>query len=362
MRRGAIDFDELTRLLSVRIEDFCRSYLPQGVKEGREWKVGSVEGEKGRSMSVCLSGARAGVWQDFSNPHRDNRGDALDLVTQVLFQGDKKQAVKWARSYVGLDGDQALLRKTRAAAKKRAEDESKPDQKRAEARGRAKALWLGSSPDVIGSPVDEYLKGRGIDLEAFDRLPGALRYKDRCWESQTESHMPAMVAAIIDEHGHASTHRTYLARDGAGRWGKAALKSPRKVYCGFRGGFIPLSRGASGKPLRQAATGETVIVTEGVEDGLIAALAMPEFRVVASVSLGNMASIMLPAAIGTVVLVMDNDTGRAGENQAKALDAALGFHTGQGRTVKVVRVPQGKDLNDYLNALGDDGDDEGGGA
>lgn len=357
-RRGAIDFDELRRLLAARVEDFCRAYLPNGVREGREWKVGSIQGEKGRSMSICLRGARAGVWQDFSDASADSRGDALDLVAQVLFGGNKSEAVKWARAYVGLDGNSDLLKKTRAVARRRAADEDKPDQRRAEARGRAKSLWLSSDPDILDTPVDRYLLGRGIDLRAFERLPGALRYAARCYERETGGFMPALVAAITDPSGHASTHRVYLKRHEDGRVTKADLKSPRKVYCGFRGGFIPLWRGASGARMGQAPAGETIIITEGIEDGLVAALAMPEFRVVASVSLSNMATIELPDQIGTVVLMLDNDTGRAGEMQAKAVDAAIGFHTARGRVVKTARVPLGKDLNDYLLAL-TQGDEEG---
>ncbi|WP_205191558.1 toprim domain-containing protein [Burkholderia sp. LMG 13014] len=50
--------------------------LPNGKKHGREWKVGSVDGEAGSSLSVCTAGAKRGVWKDFST---GSGGDMLDL-------------------------------------------------------------------------------------------------------------------------------------------------------------------------------------------------------------------------------------------------------------------------------------------
>ena len=53
----------------------------------------------------------------------------------------------------------------------------------------------------------------------------------------------------------------------------------------------------------------------------------------------------LPEFIKTVVLLRDND----GDNAAsrKAFDRAVWWFRGQSKTVKVINVPVGKDLNDY---------------
>ncbi|PXX15870.1 twinkle protein [Paraburkholderia tropica] len=65
---------ELAALMADNAQQVVEHLLPNGRKSGKEWKVGSVAGEKGNSMSVCLSGAKRGVWKDF------NSGDAGDLL------------------------------------------------------------------------------------------------------------------------------------------------------------------------------------------------------------------------------------------------------------------------------------------
>jgi len=72
---------ELAEYLSQRAEDVCQWLLPNGKKYGREWKVGSVNGEEGQSLAVCLAGDKRGIWADFSN--QDKSGDLIDLICEV---------------------------------------------------------------------------------------------------------------------------------------------------------------------------------------------------------------------------------------------------------------------------------------
>lgn len=65
---------DIARQLAERAEDVCRHLLPNGVRRGREWKVGSVHGEAGDSLGVVLSGNKAGVGQDFAT------GETFDLI------------------------------------------------------------------------------------------------------------------------------------------------------------------------------------------------------------------------------------------------------------------------------------------
>ncbi len=58
-----------------------------------------------------------------------------------------------------------------------------------------------------------------------------------------------------------------------------------------RGGAVNLWRGASGMPIKPAPEGESVHLTEGIEDGLTVAISAPVVRVLAAVSLANMAAL-----------------------------------------------------------------------
>lgn len=71
---------ELSQRLSEQADKVSRELLPNGSKEGSEWRCGSVGGEPGKSLGVHLTGSKAGVWSDFS---AGTSGDLLDLWMAV---------------------------------------------------------------------------------------------------------------------------------------------------------------------------------------------------------------------------------------------------------------------------------------
>ncbi|MDM9985346.1 toprim domain-containing protein, partial [Bartonella henselae] len=72
--------------------------LPQGRKRGNDWVVGNTRGEAGQSLSVCLSGSKAGLWYDFAE---GSGGDLLDLWCAV--KGiNLSQALEEARTLLNL--------------------------------------------------------------------------------------------------------------------------------------------------------------------------------------------------------------------------------------------------------------------
>ncbi|EJF83742.1 toprim domain-containing protein [Candidatus Bartonella washoeensis] len=72
--------------------------LPKGQKRGNNWIVGNTRGEPGQSLSVCLSGDKAGLWYDFAE---GSGGDLLDLWCAV--KGiSLSQALEEARAFFNL--------------------------------------------------------------------------------------------------------------------------------------------------------------------------------------------------------------------------------------------------------------------
>ncbi len=343
----ANDARELAALLAQRAPALAAELLPQGHREGAEWRAGSLAGEPGQSLGVHLFGARAGVWCDFSS---GEAGDALDLVAATKFGNRIPDAMNWARAWLGqASGDgQALPASQRSAQRRPAEDD--PD---AEARRRkALSLFLEAQSNIVGTPVAAYLVARGIDLGELGRVPRALRFHPACWCSEAAQKLPAMLGAITSGEGvHVATHRTWLARPASGVWSKAALNNAKKTLGSYAGGFIPLQRGATGTPMRTAPQGETVGIAEGIETALSVALACPELRVIAAVSLGNMARLALPRAVSNVIICADDD-GPDNHAAARALASAVERFAKEGRQVRVARPPVGKDFNDTLTAGG----------
>lgn len=330
--------------LAIAAADLAAELLPGGRLAGREWVCPSQASPFGCSVGVHLHHPRAGVWSAWAS---GQTGDALDLVAQVKFGGDKKEALKWAKEWLRLP-----TRETQRSRPAPGGDEARPSALGEEVDSRAKqakALWLGCEPR-LGWEAATYLRSRGIDLGRLNRQPAALRYHPRLWHPPSHDHWPSIVAAISRGSELVACHRTWLRRDGAG---KAPVENPKMTRGGYLGGCIPLWRGASKKPLKDAIEGETVLISEGIEDGLTAAIAAPEYRVLCAVSLMNLGAMELPAAIKHVVILGQNDpwwSDPAGREHgaARGLDRAVRRFQSQGRTVRLARTETGKDINDLV--------------
>jgi twinkle protein len=89
---------ELSQRMSDNAAAICSYLLPQGKKAGPEWKAGSTTGEPGQSLSVRLTGAKAGVWKDFAS---GEAGDLLDLWAACRGQS-MSEAINDAKQYLGI--------------------------------------------------------------------------------------------------------------------------------------------------------------------------------------------------------------------------------------------------------------------
>lgn len=338
---------DIARMLGQRAGQLAPELLPGGRKEGREWVCGSLHGGRGRGVSVCMAGHKAGIWADFQ---AGGGGDMLDLVAAVRCGGDKVEAIRWARGWLGLGPARGDGSRVAPPPPPPPRDEAAERAKAEKRRERGKGLWLAGEP-ILGTPAEAYLRGRGIDLAALGKAPGALRFNPKVWCAEREMEAPAMLAAIVAGAATIGVHRTYLAPDGRGGWRKAPIRSAKKVLGQFQGGAIPIWRGASDRPLREAPAGDTVAICEGIEDALTIAMHAGEWRVITCVSAGNMGGIDLPPAITEVVLCLDRD----GENQAvkAARERAVRRYQAEGRLVREALPPEGfKDFNAWQMAQG----------
>lgn len=83
--------------LVERVEAVCGHLLPNGTKKGAEWHVGSLSGEAGHSLKVCLAGEKSGLWNDHAG-NADDHGDIFALWMRcrgVDFVTALKQAKDW---------------------------------------------------------------------------------------------------------------------------------------------------------------------------------------------------------------------------------------------------------------------------
>jgi twinkle protein len=93
---------ELSRMMAENVTPIVEHLLPQGKKVGKEWKAGSVAGESGQSLSVCLAGSKRGTWKDFAT---GDGGDMLNLWAQCRCVS-VADAMRDAKAFLGVRDQQ----------------------------------------------------------------------------------------------------------------------------------------------------------------------------------------------------------------------------------------------------------------
>ncbi len=312
---------EIAVLLAERAEALCRDLLPEGRREGAEWRCGSVQGEPGKSLGVHLTGAKAGVWSDFAP---GQGGDALDLV-KAARNLDTPSAIKWAKDWLGIQDDshgKTVCQRT-APAPEPPPTKSSPDAERNATF--ARRIWSESQP-AAETPVARYLASRGITIEP----PPTLRYHPALKHGPTGLHLPAMIAgvAIWPAREVVAIHRTFLTATGDSK----APVSQNKMMLG------PCAGGA----VRLSPFGNDLVLAEGIETALSVLQASGK-PVWACLSTSGLKSVLLPPEVATVTIAADGDE----PGITAAEEAASRFYR-EGRDVKIAKPPPGMDFNDLL--------------
>lgn len=89
---------EISAMLARDAESVAKRLLPNGKRVGNEWKCGSLAGESGQSLSLRLTGDKAGLWSDFAT---GEGGDLIDLWRETHGM-TVPDAIKAAKDYLGI--------------------------------------------------------------------------------------------------------------------------------------------------------------------------------------------------------------------------------------------------------------------
>lgn len=345
-----ISVAQIAQMLAPHAAAVCRQILKHGREEGGFYCVGSIDGEPGTSLKVYLKGVKQGRWRDYAG---DDSGDLVELVTKAAYGGDKKAAVDWCKSFLGI-GDltpqqfKAVRRKAIEAAERQQREQGEQDAKK---RKQARAMWLACEP-IAQTPGQYYLEARGIDFDRLGHIPGALRY-GRLYHSVLKREAPCLVAAIMRGGKHVATHRTWITRDG-GTWRtmKAELGKLTKMTYGRyyeQGGYIPLWKGLNDAgeipdaPFEPLAMAGPVVSGEGIENVLTIAQVRRETPAAASVALANLRQ--LP--FGHIIWIADRDPLHS--KALTLLENNVAAQQAMGKRMQFIWPDAGfKDVNDQL--------------
>jgi DNA primase len=232
------------------------------------------------------------------------------------------QAMRWARSWLGLDTEYSLAsierRPRHIPPAQSAEDEA--------AIGAARTIW-GKAREIAGTRGETYFRHRGIDID----LPPTLRFHPALFHHPSGLALPAVVAAISGPGGKVTAVQcTFIRSDGCG---KAEVEQPKIT----RGRMLNCA-------VRPAPAGPTLGIAEGVETAL-SAMQIHSAPVWAACG-SRMDAIAIPDYVRWLAIFGDN--GEPGVNAAERAAVKLAR---EGRTIKFVYPPEGhKDWNDALRA------------
>ena len=187
----------------------------------------------------------------------------------------------------------------------------------------ALSIWNEAVP-IIGTPAETYLRSRGITME----LPQTLRFA-RLRYPQEQGRRPALIAAVCDPSGDLTgIQRTFLTDDGR----KADVPEVKLSLGRVAGGAIRI-----GPPVA------SLVVTEGLEDGLTLAQALGR-SVWVSAGTSMLPRMELADVTRAVVIGADGDA----PGEIAATKAAHAF-AAAGRKVRIMRPAPGfKDFNAEL--------------
>ena len=189
----------------------------------------------------------------------------------------------------------------------------------------ASAIW-NRAQQAAGTTAEAYLFSRGITIP----VPDSIRFAEL--PLGRRALMPALVAAVSTMDGQVNgIQRTFLS---ANPIGKAQLP----------GGKVKFSLGrVLGGAIRLGPAARSLVVTEGLEDGLTLMQGLGRSVWVAA-GAGMLPLMQLPESVRAVVIGADNDA--AGQVAAnKAADA----FSASGRMVRIMRPEQVyKDFNAQL--------------
>lgn len=322
-----------------------------GVKlraNGREWVgICPFHSEKSGSFTIYHDGDRQRYQCFGCNAH----GDVVRFVADI-YQTDLVGAATI------LTGGRPIPAAVKAAA-----PPEKPREAAMKDADKIKLLW-GTSVPAAGTPVEDYLRARAIDIERIGGIPPSLRFvTTKYWHPLPNGKVeclgtyPAMIAPILDaQNAMIGVHLTYLEPSAPTKLKLVDPTNPDRILAAKK-----VKGQARGGCIRLGPAGPHMMMAEGIETALsvksvIAGTRMDQ-PVWTFVSLGNMGRITLPAGIERLMVLADNDMKAPVQSGQRDLRKAIRDTAKEiGERNKKTRVtiawpPLGMDFNDYLRKM-----------
>ena len=314
---------DIAAALGARAEAVCRHYLPQGRKQGRYWVAGNLDGARGRSLFIRLTGPGVpGKWTDGAT---GEHGDLIDLIRYRTGAPTLRAVLIEACAFLALPASKAA---------------SKPY----DATEAARRLWRRCRA-IDGTHAEAYLRARGLARCRFPalRFHPELFYRNGAAQPGPVCRLPALIAAVTGGEGDVihGVQRTWLDPRTPT---KANVANPRKALgriFGHTVGFVSQAGDAAASNSKTS-----LLVGEGIETVLSLVTVLPHITAAATLSAGSLGAFAPPSGVAHIIIARDNDPqgARAAERLARRCARA--------GVIATVIVPEYSDFNDDLIAYG----------
>lgn len=268
------DLQEIIRQLSSTAHIWVPQMFPLGKRNGQDWRIGDLDGAKGMSTSIRLTGEKAGCFIDHANSDIIGGGpiELIRLTYNLTFADAIQKALDISRIPLPKYSEPVKTEKEKVER-----DLYYVQQLHAKCRA------------IKGSVADKYLINRGLNTDGIDDL----FFHPQLPHWPLKTNMPAMLGVVKNLYGDViGIHRTYL--DGATQ--KKADIKPNKMMLG----------NISGGAVRLYKANQKVGIAEGIESA-IAAQKLFRIPTWAALSTAGIINIQFPGTIKEVVIFVDND-------------------------------------------------------
>jgi hypothetical protein len=307
-------------------------------------------------MSVKLKGAARGAFIDFTDDSA--KGDVIDLIAYglegAIHAESRKRAVSWIEDRFGIarmsDEDRKVMEAEARA--KQAANAANAERDLKARRERAPKMFYAAGEITPDCAAALYLAGRGTPLDGVPHLNRrTFRFRPDCeyWLDPARPKLPALVSAMVDAAGNlCACHMTFLKADGSA---KADVEKAKLMWPETAGLVIRATNGANGpaEPQQgQLPLPGTLMISEGVEDALSAAISQPELRSWAAGSLSGLLRVPDHPCADAYMIFRDNDWGK--QQALQQFERAVARFRSFRKPVAVVAIPDdlGKDINDAI--------------
>ncbi len=329
--KHSADLDEIKERISSSAKEIAIQFL--GSENKQLSNTSQLRFGKKGSLSVTLSGSRAGMWHDFE---KGEGGHLFNLAMRETGMGFK-EALTHFSDELGLN---TYVEKRSTVSKKPLNQIAAEDKKRAEKKQMKVDTVLKNTKSIKGTVAEKYLNKRGLDIKGLSR---DLRFHPGIYDHGTKKNHPALVCVSRNVEGNVKAIQVIHLND---QGDKAKVDVVKRSQGLVKGSFVEVQTGDISKDNK-------LYLAEGPETAASIANARPNSKVFATLGISNFKNLPAKYKNHEIVICADHDNPIKKHQAVSQVQKSIDHLRDQGFKVSVVKPEkEGHDFNDVLKHEG----------